>query len=164
MTSDNLVKEVEMRSYTHILAPTDFSETGTQAVYDAAQLAREFKVNLHMLHIVAPQAFYSEMPEVVMPPLADITEKLISAGRQQMQSLAAAIGKNVQVSIHLEESAERPAHAICSFADTLPADLIVIGSHGHTGLMHMLLGSTAEQVVREAKCPVLVTKPKRAEN
>jgi len=152
-----------MRRYTHILTPTDFSETGTRAVHDGAQMAREFHAALHILHIVAPQAFYSEMPEVVMPPLEDITKELISAGRQQMQSLAAAIGEDVQVSIHLEESAERPAHAICRFADTLPADLIVIGSHGHTGLMHVLLGSTAEHVVREATCPVLVTKPERPE-
>lgn len=153
-----------MRSYTHILASTDFSETGTQAVHDAAQMARQFKAGLHILHIVAPQAFYSEMPEVVMPPLEDITEELINAGKQQMQSLAASIGDEVRVTTHIEESAEKAAHAICSFADALPADLIVIGSHGHTGLMHLLLGSTAAHVVREAKCPVLVTKPETSDN
>jgi len=152
-----------MPDYTRILAPTDFSEPGNRAVFEAAELARTFQAELHLLHIVAPQAFYSEMPEVVMPPLEDITAELIQAGRQQMQALADKIGEDVRVSIHLEESVERPAHAICHFAGQLPADLIVIGSHGHTGLMHVLLGSTAEYVVREAKCPVLVTKPGPAE-
>jgi len=152
-----------MLNYSRILAPTDFSTPGNAAVLEAAALARTFRAELHILHIVAPQAFYSEMPEIVMPPLEDITAELMQAGQQQMQALADKIGEDVRTLIHLEESVERPAHAICSFAASLPADLIVIGSHGHTGLMHVLLGSTAERVVREAPCPVLVTKPGRDE-
>jgi len=150
-----------MTDYHRLLAPTDFSTSGNQAVLEAAALARIFRAELHMLHIVALQAFYSEMPEMVMPPLEDITTELVQTGKQRMQALAEKIGKDVRVSIHLEESVERPAHAICHFAGQLPADLIVIGSHGHTGLMHVLLGSTTEHVVREASCPVLVTKPAR---
>ncbi|MDQ7011437.1 MAG: universal stress protein, partial [Mariprofundaceae bacterium] len=62
---------------------------------------------------------------------------------------------------HVQESTDKASHAICNFADELPADMIVIGSHGSTGLMHVLIGATAEHVVRYAHCPVLVTKQEK---
>jgi len=148
-----------MQSYNRILAPTDFSESGTQAVHTAAEFARKFHAELHVLHIVAPYVYYNEMPEMMMPPIEDFTEELVASGNKRLESLAAELGKDLRIFTHLEESIERPAATICRFAGELPADLIVIGSHGHTGLMHVLLGATAEHVVRQAKCPVLVTKP-----
>lgn len=152
-----------MQDYRKILAPTDFSESATLAVLTAAELARRFDAELHILHIVSPQMIYAEMPEMMLPPLEDLTAELCSAGKRRLKELADKLGPGPTTHTHLEESVERPARAICTFADQLPADLLVIGSHGHTGLMHMLLGATAEHVVRQAGCPVLVTKPEPAQ-
>lgn len=148
-----------MTEYNNILVPTDFSEPSDQAVHTATELARRFKAELHILHVMAPRIHYVETPEVMLPPLEDFTEDLRAANHEKLEALAKEAGAKLQVHTYLEESSEHTAGTICAFARRLPADLIVIGSHGHTGLLHILLGSTAERVVREAHCPVLVTKP-----
>jgi len=149
-----------MPGYQCILAPTDFSDSATDAVQAAAGLARQYKAELHLLHIVAAQVYYAEMPEMMLPPMEGLTEQLLTSGKEKLEKLASEIGKGLHPHIHVEESATRPADAIAETAGNIKADLIVIGSHGRTGLMHILLGSTAERVVREATCDVLVIKPK----
>jgi len=148
-----------MPGYQCILAPTDFSDSATKAVHAAAGLAHQYKAELHMLHIVATQVYYAEMPEIMLPPMQGLCEQLRASGKERLEKLASEIGENVHRCIHVEESAARPADAIAETAANIKADLIVIGSHGHTGLMHTLLGSTAERVVREADCDVLIIKP-----
>lgn len=148
-----------MSEYKNILVPTDFSESADQAVHTAAEMARRFKAELHILHVMAPHVHYVETPEMMLPPLEDFTEEVRASNNEKLKALAKEAGAKLQVHTYLEESAEHAAGVICAFARRLPADLIVIGSHGHTGLLHVLLGSTAERVVRESPCPVLVTKP-----
>jgi len=148
-----------MPGYQCILAPTDFSSPGTDAVHAAAGLARQYKAELHLLHIVAAQVYYAEMPEMVLPPIEGLSKQLLASGKKKLKKLTSNIGKGLHPHIHVEESAARPADAIAETAEEIKADLIVIGSHGRTGLMHILLGSTAERVVREAACNVLVIKP-----
>ncbi len=148
-----------MPGYRCILAPTDFSESATVAVRAAAGLARQYKARLHLLHIVAAQAYYAEMPEMMLPPMEGFSQQLLEAGREKIAELAAELGKGIAIETHVEESPARPADTIADMAASVGADLIVIGSHGRTGLMHILLGSTAERVVRESKCDVLVIKP-----
>lgn len=142
-----------------VLAPTDFSEAGNRAVHAAAEVAQRFDADLHVLHIVSPQVYYMEMPEMMLPSLEDFTAEMRASGERRLKDLANELGRAERVHTHVQESAERPATAICAFAGGMAVDLIVIGSHGHTGLMHLLLGATAEHVVREAACPVLVIKP-----
>ncbi len=148
-----------MPEYQCILAPTDFSGSATKAVHAAAGLARQYKAELHLLHIVAAQVYYTEMPDMALPPMQGLCEQLRVSGKERLEKLVAEIGDGVHCCIHVEESTARPADAIAETAANVEADLIVIGSHGHTGLMHTLLGSTAERVVREADCDVLVIKP-----
>lgn len=150
-----------MTGYQSILAPTDFSDSATDAVRAAAGLARHYKAELHLLHIVAAQVYYTEMPEMMLPPIEGLSEQLRASAKEKLESLVSTLGKNLHLFVHVEESAARPADAIVETAANTRADLIVIGSHGRTGLMHILLGSTAERVVREAGCDVLVIKPKK---
>ena len=145
-----------------ILVPTDFSGSATDAVHAAAELARQYKTELHLLHIVAAQMYYAEIPEMMLPPMEGLTEQLRASGKEKLEKLASDMSKNLHPHIHIEESAMRPADAIVETAANIKANLIVIGSHGRTGLMHILLGSTAERVVREAACDVLVIKPEKS--
>jgi len=142
----------------HILAPVDTSEPAKEAARDAADLAIRYDAELHLLQVVTPQLIYAEWPELVMPP-EDLTTEMLAQCRRHLADLAAELtALGAAVSQHCEESAMRPFAAINHFAADLPADMLVIGSHGRTGLRHALLGSTAEKVVRKAPCPVLVVK------
>ncbi|SCX81732.1 universal stress protein [Thiohalorhabdus denitrificans] len=141
-----------------ILAPVDQSEPSHHAARSAAEMAIRFQAELHLLHVVTPQLIYAEWPELVMPP-EDLTEEMLEQCRRYLEGLEKELTEmGATVTVHCEESAMRPFAAISRFAGDLPADLIVIGSHGRSGLRHALLGSTAERVVRKAPTPVLVVK------
>jgi nucleotide-binding universal stress UspA family protein len=143
-----------------IVAPTDLSPYGKLAAESAVDYAKAFKAEVHVLHIVVPQVYQSEMPEMMMPPMQDVSAELVTAAKKRLHEWQKDMPNDVAIETHVVESTRNAETAICEFAESMDADLIVIGSHGHTGLMHMLLGSTAEQVVRHAKCPVLVVKPR----
>jgi len=150
-----------MLTVSRIVVPTDFSGSSELAMKMGLELALRFESELHLLHIVSPQLYYADMPELALIPLEDLTQQLIETGKEKLQEAAQALEAvkgPIHIQTHQVESTQSPATAIKIFAAELPADLIVIGSHGNTGLMHALLGSTAEHVVREAHCPVLVAK------
>lgn len=142
-----------------ILLPTDFSEPAKQALQYAMELADRFAAELHLLHIVR---------EVVYP-LPDASTSWTLPVTNQQPEIDAAI-KRLQEIPGSEYAGQRrfvrtaevgnPSENIVKYADKLKIDLIVIGTHGHTGLSHLLLGSVAEKVVRLATCPVLTVHPK----
>lgn len=145
-------------TFGHILAPVDQSETGHHAARVAAEMAVKYGAELHLLQIVTPQLIYAEWPELAMPP-EDLTADFLDQCNRYLERLEGELtGLGASVTRHCEEAVTRPFAAINQFAADLPADLIVIGSHGRTGISHALLGSTAEKVVRKAPCPVLVVK------
>ena len=149
-----------MLTVKRIVAPTDFSRHSELSLEAAVELAGKFSAELHVLHIVVPQIYQSEMPEMRRPPVEDLTQDMLAAARRRMDQWRQAAPKGLGLKTHVIESTRKEDTAICDFAEKQDADLIVIGSHGHTGLMHLLLGSTAEQVVRHARCPVLVVQPR----
>lgn len=151
-----------MEKYKNILAATDFSAHAERALFAAVRMAREHRAMLHLAHIVATPLFYSEMPEIALPPMADVGQALCLSGRKKLEQWAAEHAADLNAKIHVVESPARPADAIAEIAAESQSDLIVIGSHGHSGLMRVLLGSTAERVVREAACDVLVVKARNA--
>ncbi len=144
-----------------ILAPTDFSEPGDLAVTRAARMAARAGGELHLVHVIAARIGYAEMPEMMLPPMEDLVEEMRASARERLETMANKLENAPAAAIHVEESFGRPADAIVALARQIDADLIVMGSHGHTGLLHALLGSTAERVVREAPCDVLVVKPEK---
>src|SRR5216683_5126386 len=146
-----------------ILLPTDFSECGNYALSYAASLARTFGASIICVNVIEPIVHtvgYSGMTEPL--PIADISEQLEDSAERELPKLAECeecAGLNVEeVMVHGDAAAE-----IVRVAGEREADLIVISSHGRTGLGRMIFGSTAEAVVRHANCPVLVVKPPQEE-
>lgn len=142
-----------------ILLPTDFSECSNYALSYAASLARTFGASILCVHVIEPMVpavGYSGMTEPL--PLADITDQLEDSAGRELPKIAECeecAGLDVQeLIVHGEAAAE-----IVRVAKEKSIDLIVVSSHGRTGLGRMLFGSTAEAVVRHSSCPVLVVKP-----
>jgi universal stress protein A len=143
-----------------ILLPTDFSECAGHAVSFAAELARLMGARVVCLHVVEPvMPAVGWTPTAGGPlPVADIGEQLETAAERELPLLAARAefeGLDVEDLVaHGEAAAE-----IVRVANERGCGMIVISSHGRTGLGRILFGSTAESVVRHAHCPVLVVKP-----
>ncbi len=145
-----------------ILLPTDFSGCANYALPYAAEIARATKATIVCVHVVepvVPAVGYTGLAEPM--PIADISEQLEDSAERQLPQLAeceACAGLNVEeIIVHGDAAAE-----IVRVAAEEKVDLIVISSHGRTGLGRMIFGSTAEAVVRHANCPVLVVKPPTA--
>ena len=142
-------------SFRKILVPIDFSECSMKGVAYAKALAGKFRSKLVLLHSVAIQSYVSneEYARFDFPLLMQQAEK---AARTQMGGLVANGDwdgvKEVETSLQIGHAGQQ----ICSRAIDHRADLIVTTTHGTTGLKHLLIGSTAEYVVRHASCPVLV--------
>ena len=120
----------------------------------AQALAMQFGSRLILLHSV-DLSYYSTSPEYVLydlPPLVEAAEK--SAREQMLELISATDWEDLEVRHTIENG--HPGEEVCRCARVLDADLIVTSTHGRTGLKRILLGSTAEYIVRHASCPVLV--------
>lgn len=135
-----------------ILAPVDFSDYSEKALNWAATIAEQWSSQVYLCHII-PQPSYPSM--IGGDDLAKFETGLQSAAETQLQDLVSKLqNKNVQATIRI--SLGEPFNDICRIAEEERIDLIIMGTHGRTGLSHALLGSVAERVVRHAPCPVLV--------
>ncbi len=142
-----------------ILLPTDFSGCANFALPYAAAIARAAKATIICINVVepiVPAVGYTGLAEPM--PIADMSEQLEDSAERELPQLVDCEdlhGLNVEeVIVHGDAAAE-----IVRVAEEREVDLIVISSHGRTGLGRMIFGSTAEAVVRHATCPVLVVKP-----
>jgi nucleotide-binding universal stress UspA family protein len=130
-----------------ILHPTDFSEQSGHALHFAAGLARDYGARLVVLHAAeATPLGYFEGASASDP------EAPIRAARQRFEQLDVP---HVGASVERRFEVGDPTESILRIAAEIRADLIVMGTHGRTGLERFLMGSVAEQVVRRAPCPVL---------
>jgi nucleotide-binding universal stress UspA family protein len=138
-----------------LVVGTDFSEGGAEAVQEAAEWARRFGARLHIVH-----ALQIPMP-LIAPYEVAIPEGIIEGARREAQRQLEDAAKAVSGVAVTTELASTPAHAaLVDAAKRLPAELIVTGSRGLTGVKHALLGSVAERTLRYAPCSVLtVRKP-----
>ena len=134
-----------------ILSPTDFSAPSTEALKIASAIARDRGARLLVLH-VAPRPLSSLGGMQAVPPLP--VEFDISESRSQLAKIQAPSG--VSMETKLEIGAE--ADTILDVAKKAGCELIVMGTHGRSGLSRLLMGSVAEKVVRHAPCPVLTLK------
>jgi nucleotide-binding universal stress UspA family protein len=138
-----------------ILVPTDFSDDAGTALEEAKDLARRFGSRLCLLHA------YSITPYAVSPWNggfgAEFVVEIRKGAEQALEELRKKVaGEGIGVEALVEEGP--PALVISDVAKRLPADLIVMGTRGRTGLAHVLLGSVAERTIRTAPCPVLTVK------
>ena len=142
--------------FSRILVPVDFSAQSDAALEDAIDLARRLDGKIVLLHVLSVPAF--AFPDASIPMPAQTVVEIQNASRTQLLQLEERVRKaGVGVSTRLLEGA--PFVEIVRAARSEQADLIVMGTHGRSGLRHALLGSVAEKVVRKAPCPVLVVRP-----
>ena len=139
-----------------ILAPVDFSACSRQALDVAVDMARTYGAKLDILHVfeeLALPSFYGAGAIMVYGKVPDLEAEAEKAITQ----LADAVKTNdIDIATHIRKG--HPADEISAFAHDMDNDLIVIATHGLTGLRHVVLGSVAERVVRESPCPVFVVK------
>ena len=133
-----------------ILFPTDFSHTGDAALTMATSLARDTGATIMIVHVEEPPTAYGggEMYYGMMDPATDDLKRMLHE----------VVPAGEAVSFQHRLITGDPAQAIARLAESEDVDLIVMGTHGRTGLTRMLMGSVAEAVVRRASCPVLTYK------
>ncbi|MFN4257738.1 MAG: universal stress protein [Gemmataceae bacterium] len=145
-----------MMPLTNILVPTDFSATAARALDYGKALAETFRATLHVL-------FVMEDPFLTIPtlegytPLPRFREDMERDARRQLDQVLTP-DERARFHAQLVMVWGRPAVEILEYAQTHGIDLIVMGTHGRGGLSHLLLGSVAEEVVRQASCPVLTVR------
>jgi nucleotide-binding universal stress UspA family protein len=137
-----------------ILVPVDFSEPAREALDYAVAFAIQFQARLILLHVVEIPYVGSGLGEIELPPVD--TEIRGSVDEHLGRIMAEQVGNRLPAET-LTRSGQ-PWYEITEAAREIGADLIIIGTHGYTGLKHVLMGSTAERVVRHATCPVLVVR------
>jgi len=141
-----------------ILVPVDFSEHAEYVIEWATHLAREHASHLILLHVYHLPVEFQQLEGAYLPP--DFWANVKKEADQTLGRYVAELrGKSLDVEAVVREG--YPATVIVDEAASQRADLIVIGTHGLSGLKHLLLGSIAERVVQKAPCPVLAVK-KRA--
>jgi nucleotide-binding universal stress UspA family protein len=144
-----------MLTLKRILCPTDFSPPSEAALDTAIELARRFDADLELFHAQDLPAYV--FPDGVLPVSPEILSSLESAAAKELDRLAER-ARSAGVRITTASAFGANHVEILRRADETHADLIVMGTHGRTGLAHVLLGSVAERVVRRARCPVLTVR------
>lgn len=142
-----------------ILVPVDFSDSTDAVIREAALLSRAFSVSLTLLHVAAPEpefVGYDPGPQSVR----DTVAREIHEEHQNLHTLEKNLqAEGIPVTALLVQGAA--AEKILSEADKTGAGIIVMGSHGHSALHHLLVGSVAEAVMRKTKVPVHVVPSQR---
>lgn len=137
-----------------ILVPTDFSDNGENALKYAQNLAEKFGAEIHLLHVIANDTAVAMGSDGFFAVSDEIMQDLHNAVANKLQETAASVAGSVKnVVQEIREGA--PFSEIIQYAKAKDIDLIVMGTHGRTGISHLLIGSVAEKVVRKARCPVL---------
>lgn len=146
-----------MITLNHILVPTDFSECSERARAYACELATRFSAELHLLHVVTPIALPGYTGPVPGPLPDEVLYPEVGARRELDQWNDPAFEEITRVT--RSAISGTPFVEIVRYARNQNVDLIVMGTHGRSGLVHALLGSVTEKVVRKAPCPVLTVRP-----
>jgi universal stress protein A len=137
--------------WSQVLVPTDFSEASLAGVRAASDWQRETKGRVLLLHVTEPAL------EGLRIQTAELHHAAEGAAEQRLRSLVQEHFSHPE-SVTVLVRAGNPAEVICRTAADEGAGVILMPTHGHTGLRHLLLGSVAEKVVRQAPCSVLVVR------
>jgi len=140
-----------------ILVPYDFSEHSKQALTWAFGFAEHRGAKVVLFNVVSLFALAPDPDGMSVLDLPRIEAEMVAGAEQQLRNLA-VVKESPAVKVECKAVVGDPLWEICQEAERAHADLIVMGSHGRTGLSHVLLGSVAERVVRHASCPMLVTR------
>ncbi len=139
-----------------ILVPIDFSDHSKKALQYAIPFAEQFKASIELLYVVEPTVYPADFSfgQVAFPSVED---ELRQRGAEELEALVKKeIGNRVKARPAVRTG--KAFNEIDQYATDESIDLIIIATHGHSGMEHVLFGSTAEKVIRYAPCPVLVVR------
>lgn len=139
-----------------ILVPVDFSDYSRNALNYAVQFAKEINAEIYSIYVVEPLIFPADfsMGQISIPAMdVDTTKRAKEELETFMNNL---LGPGCKVDTIIKTG--KPFVEINETAAELDIDLIIIATHGHTGVEHLFFGGTAEKVVRKAPCPVLTLR------
>jgi nucleotide-binding universal stress UspA family protein len=145
-----------MKPFKRILVPVDFSPHADEAIRTAADVSRRYDASVTIVHVYETVAYTLPEGYVLYTPaqMADILsefQKLLASSKQKAEAAGALRVETTQLQGAV-------ANEVVDFARQQGFDLIVMGTHGRSGLKHALLGSVAERVLRKADCPVLTVR------
>ena len=145
--------------FTRILVPTDFSEPSDAALQYARILAGKFGASLHLLHVFEPPLYLAGAvsAEVYVADASAIQAELMEQAKKHLAERVTADDQE-RYGASTEIVTGQSASTIVKYATERHMDLIVMGTHGRSGMSHLLLGSIADHVVRSAPCPVLTVR------
>lgn len=147
-----------MITFKKILCPVDYSDCSAKALRYAAGLALKDSAKLYLMHVIDKRIYDYGGPiyEAQLSPDAEVIDRL-------KEKLGESVPKEIRGDIDVETivTVGVPAQEIVNAADDKGVDVIVMGTHGRTGIAHVVVGSVAENVVRNALCPVLTVRQAR---
>jgi Universal stress protein UspA and related nucleotide-binding proteins len=149
-------------SIRNILVPVDFSKMSLQAIETAKRLTQRFGATIHLAHVhhwQYPADFTGPVISSRFLP-ASFEEHRNKQLAEELKTVASKAGLSSRDQTHLRTGASA-FHEICTLAQEIPADLVVMPTHGYAGLKHVFLGSTAERVVQHSPCPVFVVRQRK---
>ena len=151
-----------MGDYQTFVVPYDFSSHAAAALGAATRLAKRLGADVHLVHVIPMPSYayiYAADGAAMDLPAIDM-DRVRADSRAALEKVAAALtseGLGGDIQTHVGDGVGI-ADVICETAESLGADLIVMGTHGRTGLAHTFLGSVAERTLRMAPCPVLTVR------
>ncbi|GAB4128024.1 MAG: universal stress protein [Ignavibacteriales bacterium] len=145
-----------MNEIKKILVPIDFSDYSKNALKYAVDFALTFKSKIFLIYVIEPMIYPTDFSigQVAIPA---VENDMSARAEEELKNLIRTeIGDKVESDFMIKSG--KPFLEIIETASELDIDLIIISTHGHTGVEHLLFGSTAEKVVRKAPCPVLTIR------
>ena len=144
-----------------ILFATDFSPSCTAALPYLCAIARQHHSTVHVMHVLPPEPYYQNYAQVYVP-FGDSAPQFVFDPLQAQVHMDEFLGKDMLAGIPHDKTVERGSvlDAIEKAIKTNSIDLVVIGTHGHSAIGQVLMGSVAEQIFRDVTCPVLTVGPK----
>jgi universal stress protein A len=155
-------EEALMFSPKKVLVPTDFSEFSDDALSEAVDIAQQYKATIYLFHVLSIRRTCGVDYCMSSDVMEDVRREGLRYAEEMMQKQLEKIGRTKGVEIVTDVREGAPIYEeILDEQKAKGADLIVIASHGMTGLLHHLMGSVADKVIRSATCPVyLVRRPR----
>ncbi len=151
--ADNELLVSSIPDFRRVLVPIDFSEMSVEALKYAVRFAKKFGAELTLVFVLEPAPFMVDMEN---NPLALSDQQAIVKAQTRLELLASAQNSPEPIKVLVRQG--KPFRAIVEVAEELDTELIILPTHGHTGLSHVLLGSVAEKVAEHAPCAVLILR------
>ena len=155
--SKKVVKESQSQNIAlkSILVPTDFSEYSKKSLRYAVSFAKQFNASITLLYVVEPAVFPSDFgfAQINFP---DMEKDMLEKAEQELKQIINEVNSELKITSAVRSGI--PFVEVTSFAGEEKMDLIIVATHGRTGVEHILFGSTAEKIIRKAPCPVLVVR------